>query len=112
LNTGFKITRAGGQRYTPVDTGSSYVTGEIIETDSLRNSLQFKDYFRLDLRIGVKINREKITHELAFDLVNLLDTKNILSLVYILDPAHPGVNPIKEEYQLGFLPLFYYKIDF
>lgn len=112
LTTGFKISRAGGLRYTPVDVNASKKAGEIVEMDSLRNTKQFKDYFRVDFKLGIKINTKHLTHEIAFDLVNVLDTRNILSLVYINDPSHPGSNPIQEEYQLGFLPLFYYKIDF
>ncbi len=112
LTTGIKISRAGGLRYTPVDELASKKAGEIVELDSLRNTKQFKDYFRVDIKIGIKINTKHLTHEIAFDLVNVLDTRNILSLVYINDPSHPGNNPIQEEYQLGFLPLFYYKIDF
>jgi hypothetical protein len=112
LTTGFKITQAGGQRYTPVDLAASKAAGEIVETDEVRNSKQFRDYFRLDLKIGLKINASKITHEIAFDLDNILNTKNILALTYYYDPAHPNANPIHPEYQLGFLPLFYYKVDF
>ena len=112
LSTGLKITYAGGLRYTPVDTAASNTAGEIVEIDSLRNTKQFRNYFRLDLKIGIKINAKKVTHEIAFDLVNLLNTKNILKLTYFYDPSHPLEEPIKEIYQLGFLPLFYYKIDF
>ena len=112
LSTGLKLTYAGGLRYTPVDTAASRAAGELVEINSQRNSKQFPDYFRLDLKIGIKINAKKITHELAFDLVNLLNTKNILKLTYFYDPSHPQENPVKETYQLGFLPLFYYKIDF
>jgi hypothetical protein len=112
LTTGLKLTYAGGLRYTPVDTAASRVAGEVVELDSLRNTNQFRDYFRLDLKLGVKINAKKITHEFAVDLVNLLNTKNILKLTYFYDPSHPNDNPVKETYQLGFLPLFYYKVDF
>ena len=112
LTTGFKITRDGGQRYTPVDTAASRIAGEIVEIDSKRNTLQFKDYFRLDLKIGIKLNRKNITHEFAFDLVNVLNTKNILAMTYVYDPMHPNVDPVQKEYQLGLLPIFYYKIDF
>ena len=112
LSTGIKITYAGGLRYTPVDTAASRLAGEIVEIDSLRNTEQFRDYFRLDLKLGIKINAKKVTHEIAFDLVNLLNTKNVLKLTYFYDPSHPSEEPIKEIYQLGFLPLFYYKIDF
>ncbi|HLG36378.1 MAG TPA: hypothetical protein VI757_15985, partial [Bacteroidia bacterium] len=112
VSTGLKLTYAGGLRYTPVDTAASRTAGEIVEIDSLRNTKQFSDYFRLDFKLGVKINAKKVTHELAFDFVNLLNTKNILKLTYFYDPSHPQENPVKEIYQLGFLPLFYYKIDF
>jgi hypothetical protein len=80
--------------------------------DSLTNTLQLKDYFRLDLRLAYKINTGNITHELAIDLVNVLDIQNILGLTYAPDPTNPTVYPVREEYQLGFLPIFYYKIDF
>ena len=112
LSPGFKLTQAGGQRYTPVDTAASHLAGEIVEMNSQRNTKKFNDYFRLDFRISFKINSKKLTHELAFDLVNVLNTKNVLSLSYVYDPTQPSLNPIRKEYQLGFLPLFYYKIDF
>lgn len=105
---GAKITWAGGRRYTPVDTISSTQKGELVEQDSLRNTKQFRDYFRADIKLGLRLNARKVTHEIAIDLVNILNTKNILSVTYV-----PGAsNPLREEYQLGFLPLFYYKIDF
>jgi hypothetical protein len=112
LTTGTKITWAGGHRYSPADTAASNLLGELVEVDSLRNSLQFGNYFRLDLKLGIKINTKKLTHEIAIDLVNVLNTKNILGLTYAFDPSNPTASPIREQYQLGFLPLFYYKVDF
>ncbi len=113
LSLGGKITAAGGHRYTPLDLAKSKY-GEEVYTDSLRNTLQLKDYFRFDVKINFSINsrKKKITHELGLDLVNVLGTKNVLKLIYDPDPKDPSANPIKEEYQLGFLPLFYYRIDF
>ncbi len=107
-----KITRAGGRRYSPVNMAASTAVGHMVEIDSLRNTLQFRDYFRFDMKIGYKVSSKKMTHEIAFDLVNLLNVKNVLGLTYAPDPNNPGGSPIKEEYQLGFLPLFYYKVDF
>jgi hypothetical protein len=86
--------------------------GNLVEVDSLRNTLQFHSYFRFDIKIGYKISTKKTTHEIAFDLVNIFNNKNILGLTYAPDPSNPGANPIKQEYQLGFLPLFYYRVDF
>lgn len=107
-----KVTWAGGGRYSPPDTAASTAAGEIVVVDSLRNTKQFKNYFRWDMKIGLRANRKKVTHELGLDLVNILNTKNILVLTYDPDPSNPSKSPIHEDYQLGFLPLFYYKIDF
>jgi hypothetical protein len=53
-----------------------------------------------------------VTHEIAIDFVNILNTQNVLKLTFAPNKINPQLNPIREEYQLGFLPLFYYKIDF
>ncbi len=104
---GGKVTFAGGRRYTPIDTIASRVMGETVYVDSERNLFQFRDYFRADIKLNYKINASKITHEIGVDLVNVFDIKNVLRQRYIIDS-----NEVVEEYQLGFLPAFYYKIDF
>ncbi len=111
LTTGTKITYAGGRRYTPADTLASAAASEIVGIDSLRNKQRFKNYFRWDVKLGFRANRKKVTHELGLDLVNVLSTKNVLSLSYVPNPKDP-TDVVKENYQLGFLPLFYYKLDF
>jgi hypothetical protein len=83
-----------------------------VEIDSLQNSLQFRDYYRLDFRIGYRINRPKVTHEIMVDILNILNRKNILGLTYVPDPANPSANPFREQNQLGRLPLFWYRLDF
>ncbi|MCB9236082.1 MAG: TonB-dependent receptor [Bacteroidia bacterium] len=105
-----KATYVGGRWYGPVDDQASRQALDIIYVDSTVNTLQFRPYFRVDAKILYRWNRPKVTHEIAIDLVNFLNIKNILTLTYA--PDHPSGNPIREEYQLGFLPLFYYKIDF
>ena len=114
ITTGIKMTYAGGKLSTPVDTLASIAAKELIFIDSLTNTLQLKDYFRFDLKLAYRINskKNKVTHEIAIDLVNLFDVQNVLGLTYAPNPADVTISPIKEEYQLGFLPLFYYKIDF
>ena len=71
----------------------------------------------MDLKISWRKNADKVTHEIGLDLVNLLNTQNLLSLTYnpaILpqDIANPNYQPYSQNKQLGFLPIFYYKIDF
>jgi hypothetical protein len=112
LITGAKITYAGGKLYSLPDIAASNTIGDFVVIDSTRNSERFHDYFRTDLRLGIRINRPKVTHELAVDLVNVFGTQNILDLTYSPDLASQGKYPFLETYQLGFLPLFYYRVDF
>ncbi len=80
----------------------------VFEQDALKNTLKFgRNYVRLDLRLSYKINSKKVTHEFALDLVNVTNRKNILKYSYTNAPPYN-----KQDYQLGFLPLFYYKLDF
>lgn len=112
IGIGVKVTSAGGKRYGEVDTLQSNLQGEVIFTDNNFNEYQFNNYFRADIKLTYKANAKKVTHEIGLDLVNVLDTRNILSLSYAPVPGNPTANPIRENYQLGFLPLFYYRIDF
>lgn len=111
LNAGGKITFAGGRRYGDVDVTASREEGEIIYlNNSNYNLYAFRPYFRVDGKINYRFNRNRVAHEIAVDLVNLFNIKNILTLTY--DPDSPDTNYTREEYQLGFLPLFYYRVDF
>ena len=107
ITIGGKITFAGGKRYTPIDEEASAIAGEAVYKDQLRNSMQFNSYFRADLKLNYRVNGAKTTHELGLDLVNVTDRQNVFKQSYV-----PGAeSPVRDVYQLGFLPLFYYKIE-
>lgn len=108
LNLGGKLTLAGARRYSPMDTLATRRQREYVEVDALKNTLTFgSPYRRFDIRISYKINTKKVTHEIAFDLINITNRKNILKYSYISEAPYA-----RETSQLGFLPVFYYKIDF
>lgn len=114
IGVGTNLTMAGGRRYGPVDVARTEALQEIIYVDATRNSLQFDPYFRADIRINYRLNAKKISHEIALDLINILNTQNILNLTWAPDNLE---NPDPDEsiiqnYQLGVLPIFYYKLDF
>jgi hypothetical protein len=109
---GMKTTVAGGRRYGYVDIAQSNLLNEIIFKDSAFNERQFHDYFRFDLKVNWVYNAKKATHEIGIDIVNVFNTKNLLGLSFAPDLADPSKEPFVEKYQLGRLPLFYYKIDF
>lgn len=112
IGLGAAVTYGGGNRYGYVDTLLSNQQREVVFLDSLFNERQFRDYFRTDIRIYWKKNAKKVTHELAVDLANVTSQQNILSLTYAPNPNNPLQDPIRENYQLGFLPMFYYQIRF
>ncbi|GAB2524386.1 carboxypeptidase regulatory-like domain-containing protein [Spirosoma aerophilum] len=109
LSVGAKFTATGGRWYGPVDEAASRRNQEIVYASATRNSLQFAPYRRFDLKIDYKINRQRLTHTIAVDLVNVLSIKNLLTLSYA---PQPDGTFVKQEYQLGFLPVFYYRVNF
>ncbi len=110
INIGGKVTTAGGRRIGDVDVEASRAAQEIVFiTNENLFEERFRPYFRADAKVNYTFNTNKLTHEIAIDFVNIFNTQNILTLTYVDDES---VNYQREEYQLGFLPLFYYRIDF
>ncbi len=112
LSFGTKFTYGGGKRYSPVNIAASNAVMDVVAQDDKVNTLQFAPYNRLDLRVSYKINGKRAGTEIALDLLNVLNVKNVLALSYAPDPADRQANPLVKNYQLGFLPLFYVKVDF
>lgn len=107
VTAGAKITYAGGRRYTPLDLDASQQFGYAIYDYDQRNDKQFSNYFRFDLSIKYRINGRKLGHEMGLDLVNLLNVDNAFKEDY-----NPHTQEMYVVNQLGFLPLFYYRVDF
>lgn len=112
ISLGFKGTIAGGKLYGTVDTAATNTFQELIYLDEGFNSRQFPIYYRIDAKINWKFNAKNVTHEIGLDLVNVTGRDNLLGLSYAPDLFDSSAEPVAERYQLGFLPLFYYKIDF
>ena len=114
INLSGKITWGGGKRNSPFDTLRSRLAGEGVVVDNQRNATRLPNYFRFDVKMGWKHNgtKHKVTHEIAIDLINLTNHRNMLGYTYQPDNVKNGKDPQVMQYQLGFLPLLYYKIDF
>jgi len=108
LNLGTKVSSIGGRWFGDVDDEASTRAAEIVfQNNNTFNASQYRPYFRLDLKVGYKWNYLKLAHEFALDISNITDNRNILTLTYL-----PETKEIRENYQLGRFPVFYYKIDF
>lgn len=107
--TDTKITYSGGRFYTPVNlTASNQVGFEVLEDDKAF-SLQNKDYFRWDVKFGLKINsdKKKQSHQFYLDLQNITANENIFARRY-----NRLTNQINEVNQIGFFPDVGYKYQF
>jgi hypothetical protein len=102
-----KTVWAGGKRFIPVDTTKSAETGEEIRDYSKAYDIKYNDYFRTDLRFGLKINRKRFSHEWAVDLQNVTGYRSIFYQAW-----DPKQNEVYTVYQQGFLPMFLYRIRF
>ena len=102
-----KITWTGGARYVPIDMDSSMAVGATVRDHTRAYEEKYKDYFRMDVKATITFNGKRASHSLAFDFQNVFNTKNIFSQNY-----NPDTQQVETKYQLGFLPLVYYRVEF
>ncbi len=108
LNIDLRTTWAGGMRYVPFYTieADEHYYIKVNEWDKAYRERR-PDYFRLNVRIGYKMNFKKATAEVAVDLLNLTNQKNIYFEFY-----DPSTGEIKTVYQLPFLPVPLIRVQF
>lgn len=105
-----KMTWAGGKRYTPIDWEASQNNDNPFGTEyieGLAYSEQFPDYFKADVKIGFRLDGKKVSQLWEFYVENVTNHKNPLNQSY-----SKSKNEIVTVYQLGFFPLFNYRIYF
>lgn len=102
-----QATFAGGSRYTPILLEESRVQKTLVEDWSKPFGNKVKDYARLNLRLGYRSNHKKWSDELAVDLQNLTNRKNMDFIQFI-----PETGEIKEVSLMGFMPMVTYRIYF
>ena len=59
------------------------------------------------MKVGYKINRARLTHEMALDLQNVSNNRNVFQQAY-----NARTNAIGTAYQQGFLPVPFYRLTF
>ncbi len=107
INLDFKTVLAGGKHYIPIDLEASELAGMKIYDFDKAYKPKYNDYFRLDGRLGYKTNFKKFNAEIAFDVQNLTNRKNVM-----LESYDPDTNSITYDYQLGFFYVFFIRFQF
>ena len=107
LNFNIRTVAAGGRRVIPHDEEKSMEEGRDVYNWDEAYELQLAPYFRLDTRVGYKLNGKKASHEIALDLTNLTNRANELSRIY-----NPYTNQMETRYQQGIFFILYYRVRF
>jgi hypothetical protein len=107
LTTDLKTVWAGGKRYVPVNLPESIRKKEEVRDWSKAYSNKYGDYFRTDLRIGLKMNMKRFSQEWGIDLQNITGYRSIF-----LEGFDGWKGETYKVYQQGFVPMFLYRIQF
>lgn len=109
LNLDFKLTYAGGKRYSPIDLQASQASGTTKFNEEEAFSKQFDPFFKPDIKVGYRLNakKKKISQEWQFYVENFTNHQNILAQVY-----SRSENKVKNINQLGIFPMIQYRLRF
>lgn len=105
-----KMTTAGGKPFTPVDIEATRLNGgREVRMDAIAFSSRYDDYFRWDVKFGVRVNskKKKISHQFFVDLQNVTNRKN--EFVRRYNEVTDQINRVD---QIGFFPDVMYRIQF
>ncbi len=102
-----KSVLAGGRHYIPIDVDASIASGEEERDYSRAWDDRYDDYFRTDVRIGIKLNGKKTSQEWAIDLQNITSYQSIFNEGFDFEKGE-----VYRVYQQGFYPMFLYRINF
>lgn len=101
---------AGGRRYTPIDIEKSREKGYTIRDENRPYSAQYPNFSRYDLKISFRRNKKKTTRVWEIDIQNLTNKLNVAGDYF--SPFKGEDGEIETWTQLGFIPVFNYRIEF
>ena len=109
ITTDFRLQNAGGRAYTPIDLEASKLADEAVEDLDNAYSERYPNYFRLDIKIGYRLNspKRKLSQTFYLDFRNVTNNKNVF--IYRYNATDQEVKPV---YQIGFFPDILYRVQF
>ncbi|WP_420577457.1 TonB-dependent receptor [Ekhidna sp.] len=103
-----KMTTSGGRPYTPIDLQATRDNaGREIRMEEIAYSENYGEYFRWDVKLGVRMNRPKVSHQFFVDFQNVTNRKN--EFVRRYNSVTDQINVVE---QIGFFPDVMYRIQF
>ncbi len=102
-----KVNWTGGKRDTPILLKSSVDLGRTVYDELSRNTLQYGDYFRIDIGLNFKINFKRFSHFFSVNVQNVTNRKNMSKRYF-----DPNLSTLQTYRQSGLIPVFNYRIEF
>jgi len=105
-----KLSTSGGKPYTPVDLEATRDNaGREVRMDNIAFSERYGQYFRWDVKFGVRLNSrsKNVSHQFFIDLQNVTNREN--EFVRRYNEVTDEVNQVD---QIGFFPDIMYRIQF
>ncbi|PLX10568.1 MAG: TonB-dependent receptor, partial [Marinilabiliales bacterium] len=104
---GLRTTYSGGRPYVPYDVQETLVQSkEVLDWDKAYE-VQQEDYFRINLRLGIKRNKPKFNVEISMDLQYRTNYTSVYE--HRIDPL---TGKIYHNYEMAFYPMANYRIQF
>jgi hypothetical protein len=102
-----KINFLGGKPYIPINLPASVKNGFSVADVQNAYNKRLPNFNRVDVKVAWRLNRAHTTHFIYIELNNIFNAQSYLSTFY--DPVTK--QEVKESYQLGFLPLGGYRVE-
>jgi len=102
-----RFSYIGGQRYIPIDLNTSNNYGFLVYYDSLAFNGQYPAFIKLDLRLRYRLNMKHLAGELALDVTNIFNRKNIEFQRY-----DPYLKEVSYVYNLSRIPVVFLRFEF
>lgn len=107
FSAGSRMVLAGGRRLIPFDLQQSVLENRTVYLYDQAYEKQADPYFRFDARAGLIFHQDFATHELALDVVNLTNHRNVYREKFSSETGKKKVT-----YQQGIFPVLLYRLNF
>ncbi len=98
---------AGGNRVTPIDENASRLEQETVFIEARAYEDQVPAYWRGDVTVSYRINKEKVAHIISLQIQNVTNRENVAG--YYFDTNEQEVLPST---QFGLIPILKYRLEF
>jgi len=102
-----KLTYAGGKPFVPINLDASRLANREVRDYNNAFSKKHIDYFRVDFKVGFRLNSKRITQEWLVDVQNITNRENLFAQGYKV-----STGKIQDSFQRKIFPAFLYRLYF